>query len=84
MCSGVNDFKRVYQTRSNIIKDEKGDLFTDYHSILAKWRDHFCQILNEHGFTDVRQNTAQKEVTLVTKPSAFEVEMTIEKLKRYK
>jgi hypothetical protein len=25
----------------NIVKDEKGDLVTDSHSILARWRNHF-------------------------------------------
>jgi hypothetical protein len=31
-----NDFKKGYQRRTNIVKDEKGDLLTDSHSILAK------------------------------------------------
>ena len=33
---GINDFNKVYQTRTNIVKDEKGYLFTDSHSILVK------------------------------------------------
>jgi hypothetical protein len=37
---GINDFKRGYQPRTNIVKDEKGDLFRDHHSILAGWRKH--------------------------------------------
>ena len=32
---GVNDFKKGYQPRTNVVKDEKGDLITDSHSILA-------------------------------------------------
>jgi hypothetical protein len=59
-------------------------LATESHSILAKWRNHFYQILNEHGFIDIRHNKVQKAEPLVPKPSAFEVEITIEKLKRHK
>jgi len=28
---GINGFKKGYQTRTNIAKDEKGELVTDYH-----------------------------------------------------
>jgi predicted RNA-binding protein with PUA-like domain len=34
---GSNDFKMGYQPRTNIVKDEMGDLVTFYHSILARW-----------------------------------------------
>jgi hypothetical protein len=50
---------------------------------LVKWRNHFYQTLNEHGFIDVRQNKVQKAEPLVHKPSVFDVETTIEKLKRH-
>jgi hypothetical protein len=30
---GIIDFKKGYQFRTNIIKDEKGDLFADGHNI---------------------------------------------------
>jgi hypothetical protein len=32
----INDFKKGYQPRTNIAKDEKSDLVTDYHGILVK------------------------------------------------
>jgi len=44
---GVNVFKKFYQPRTNKVKDEEGDLFTDSHSILARWRNHFTQLLND-------------------------------------
>jgi hypothetical protein len=44
----INDFKRGYQPRTNIVKDEKGNFITDPHSILARWRNHFSQLLNVH------------------------------------
>ena len=37
------------------MKDEKNDLVTDSNSILARWRNHFCQLLNVHRVIDVRQ-----------------------------
>ena len=36
-----------------------------------------------HGFNDVRQTELHPAETLVPEPSAFEVQLTIEKLKRY-
>jgi hypothetical protein len=74
---GINDFKRGYQ-------DEKGDLVADSHSILARWRKHFSQLLNIHGVSDVRQTEVHTAEPLVPEPSAFEVEMAIEKIKRRK
>jgi hypothetical protein len=52
---GINDFKKGYQPRTIIVKDGKGDFFTDSHSILARWKNHFSQIVNIHGVNDVRQ-----------------------------
>ena len=45
---GNNEFKKGYQRRTNIMKDDKGDLVADSHSILARWRNCFSQILNVH------------------------------------
>jgi hypothetical protein len=33
---GINDFKKGYQPKTVIVKDEKGDLFADFHSIMAR------------------------------------------------
>ena len=35
---GTNDFKKGYRPRTNIVKDDEGDLVADSHSILARWR----------------------------------------------
>jgi hypothetical protein len=83
-CRGINEFKRGYQPRINVVKDEEGDLVADSHSILARWRHHFSQLLNIHGTNDVRQTEVQTAKPLVPEPSGFEVEMAIEKLKRHK
>jgi len=35
-------FKKGYQPRTNIVKDENGDIFfTDFHTLLPMWRNHF-------------------------------------------
>ena len=80
---GINDFKKDYQPRTNIIKDENGDLVTDSHSTLAMWRNHFSQPLNVNGDNDVRQREIQTTEPEVLELSAFEIEATIEKLKRH-
>ena len=37
----VSDFKKGYQSRTNIVNDEKSDLVANSHSILASLRNHF-------------------------------------------
>jgi len=56
-----------------------GDLVVDSHSILARWRNHFSQLLNVHEFNDVRQREIHTAELLVPEPSAFEFELAIEK-----
>jgi len=51
----INGFRKGYQPRTNIAKDDKGDLVADSHGIVGRWRDHFSQLLNVHGVNDVRQ-----------------------------
>jgi hypothetical protein len=81
---GINDFQKGYQPRTNIAKDDKGDLIADSHSILARWRNCFSQILNVHGVNDDRQREMHTTETLVPEPSASEVELANEKLKSHK
>ena len=78
------NLKKDYQPRTNIVKDEKGDLVADFHSILARWRNHFSQLLNVLGVNDVRQTEIHTAEPLVPELSASEFEMAIEKLKRNK
>ena len=66
----------------NIVWNEKVDLITDSHSILARWRNHFYQLFSVHGFSDVKQMEIHTAEPLLPELSAFEVEMAIEKLKR--
>jgi hypothetical protein len=58
-------------------------LVAESRSILAKWRNHFSQLLNilVHGVNDVRQTEIHTAEPHVPEPSAFEVQLAIEKLK---
>jgi hypothetical protein len=43
-----------YQPTNKIVKDEKGELVTDTHSILARRRrKHFSQFFNVHAVKEV-------------------------------
>jgi UDP:flavonoid glycosyltransferase YjiC (YdhE family) len=81
---GINDFKKGYQPRTNIVKDEQCDLVVDSHSILARWRKYFSQTLNVHGVKDVRQAEIHSAELLVLEPSVSEFELAIEKIKSHK
>jgi len=54
-------FKNGYQPRTHIVKDEKGGFITDSHSIVARWSNHFSQLVNVCEASDVRRqkNTQQ-------------------------
>jgi hypothetical protein len=75
---------KCYLPITNIVRDEKGDLATGCHSILASWRNHFSQLLNVHGVNDVRHSEIHTAEPLVPEPSTVEFEMAIGKLKRHK
>jgi hypothetical protein len=81
---GISDLKKGYQPRTDIIKDAKGDLVADSHSILARWRNYFSQLLNVHGVSDVKQAEIHTAEPLLPEPSVSDVELAIEKLKSHK
>ena len=59
-------------------------MVTDSNSVMARWRNHFSQLFSVHDVNDVRHTEIHTAVPLVPEPSAFEVEMAIDKLKRHK
>jgi len=59
-------------------------LSADPQSILVRWRNYFSQQLNVRGVNDVRQTKIHTAEPLVPEPSAFEVELAIEKLNIHK
>ena len=59
-------------------------MVADTHSILARWRNYFFQLLNVHGYNEVRQTEIHTAEPLIPEPSASEVEFAIEELKSHK
>ena len=70
-----------YQPRTNTVQNEKGDLVTNPHSTVARWRNHFSQLMNIHGVKDIRQTERHTAQPLEPKSSAVKVELASEKLK---
>jgi hypothetical protein len=80
----INEFKKGYQPRSNIIKDENGNLLADPQNVLNRWKNFFNQLLNVNGVDDVRKMDIHTAEPLMPEPSLVEVEISIGKLKSYK
>jgi hypothetical protein len=60
---GINEFKKCYQPRNNLVKDENGDLLADSHNILNRWKNYFSQLLNvQHNVSEVRQIEVHKQL----------------------
>jgi hypothetical protein len=81
---GINGFKRGYQSRSNLAKDENGDQLADPHNILNRWKNCFSQLLSVHNVSEVRQIKVHTAEPLVPSPSRLDVEIAIAKFKKYK
>jgi hypothetical protein len=72
-----------YQSRSNLVKDENGDLLADSHNILNRWK-YFSQLFNVHRGNDVRQIEIYRAEQLIPEHSRpFEVETAIVKQKTH-
>jgi hypothetical protein len=76
---GISEFKQGYQPKTNLLKEERGDLLVDPQNILTGWKNYFCQLLNVQEAGGIRQTEIH-----TAEPSAAEVAVTIRKLKRYK
>jgi hypothetical protein len=67
---GMIDFMGGCQPRTDTVKDEKGDLVTDCHSVLGRWSNHFSQLFSVHGVNEVRQTAIHTAEPPVPEPSA--------------
>jgi hypothetical protein len=43
---GITEFKKGYQTKTNLVRDEREDVYADPRKILTRWKNYFCQLLN--------------------------------------
>jgi hypothetical protein len=77
---GTTEFKKGYQPKTNLVKDERVDLLADAQKILTRWKSYFRQLLN------VQETQIHTAEPFVPEPSAAEaeVEVAIRKMKRYK
>jgi hypothetical protein len=46
---GINEFKKGYQPKTNLVKDDRGDLLADPHKISNSRKNYFCQLLAYTG-----------------------------------
>jgi hypothetical protein len=79
---GINEFKRGCQPRSNLVKDENGDLLADSNNTVNRWKSYFSQLLNVGNVSGVRQIEIHTAEPLVPGPSHLGVEIAIAKLKK--
>jgi hypothetical protein len=81
---GIREFKKGYQPRTNVMKDENSDLLADTHTVLSRLKNSFYQPLNVHSASDVRLTEIHTAELLVPELTSSEDEVSTEKLKRYK
>jgi hypothetical protein len=81
---GITVFKKGYQPKTNLVKDERCDLLADPKKFLTRWKNYFCQLLNVQGPGGIRQTEIHTAEPFVSEPSAAEVEVANRKTKRYK
>jgi hypothetical protein len=78
---GINEFRRSYQLRNNLVKDENGDLLVDLNNILNMW-NYVSQLLNGNNVSYDRQIEVHIDEPLVPGHSRLEVKIAIAKLKK--
>jgi len=81
LCRGMNEFKKGYWPRKNLVKSDRDNLVVDSHSILDKCKNDFFQLLNLCRVTNVRQHEICTAGSIVPYLSAYEVMAAIENLK---
>jgi hypothetical protein len=74
---GISHFKRGYQCRSNLVKDENGDLLTDSH-ILNRCKNYYTQLLNVHRVSNVRQIEIHTSELLVCDSSHLRLKLLLQ------
>jgi hypothetical protein len=74
---GIIDFTKGYKSRTNIVKDEKIDMFTDFHSILAGLSNNSSHLLNVHGVIGVKENEIHTVEPLMPEPSVSSLRLLL-------
>jgi hypothetical protein len=67
-----------YHLKTNIVKNEAGDVVASPDRGLVMWMNHFSELLNAPGVNGFRQNEKNKAGPLASDPSAFGFVMSTE------
>jgi hypothetical protein len=81
---GINELRKGYQPRINIITDKNCNLLADPQMVVNRWKNFFNQVLKVHDVHDVRQMDIHTAEPLVPEPILVVVEIATGKLKIYK
>jgi hypothetical protein len=81
---GTYEFKKGYQPRTNLVKNQRGHLLVNPHKNLNRCNNYCCLLLNVHGMGGVRQTEMHTAEPFLPQPSASEAEPAIGKLKSYR
>jgi hypothetical protein len=79
---GITEFKKVYQLKTNLVKDERGNLLADPQRILTRWKNYFCQLLNVQGVLGRQKYRQQSHLCQSLVP--LMLRSLFKTLKRYK
>jgi len=69
----INDFKKGYQPRTNMVKDGKV-IWLQTAIVMARGKNYFPQQFNVDGVNDVRYTEIYTAELIVLEPSTFEIE----------
>jgi hypothetical protein len=75
---GMNEFKKAYQLRTGLVKDEKGNLQADCPSILNGRRNYFCQLINVSGINYFNRQKEREVKPLIPESSRCAIEIAAE------
>jgi hypothetical protein len=62
--TSMNEFKRGYHPRSNLVKNKNGDQLADSSNILNRWKNYIFLLLNVNGVCEVMQREVHIAVPL--------------------
>jgi hypothetical protein len=61
MYRGITEVKKGYQPRTNLVKDERGDLLAVHYKILNRWKNYSCQLLNVQEWMVLGRQTHRQQ-----------------------
>ena len=79
---GIKDFKKGYQARVNVIKNQNEEMLADSNSILNRWKDYYSQLLNVQKNNDVEEIEIQTAEPLIPNPTLLEVGICNRKIEK--